>query len=105
MLLRTSPFRRRHVTHVDGAKVEDDGVTLVEQISLGGRHAAAVDTCTIAGDEGLPTESNIAEIKEMIIFRPVQNNELFVNLYWGCWWWWRQAVDHRIHLQLYICNQ
>jgi hypothetical protein len=40
----------------------------------------------------------------MIIFRPVENDELFVNLYWVCWWW-RQVVDHRIHLWAYMYNQ
>jgi hypothetical protein len=75
MLIRTSPCGWRHVAHIYGAKVEDDGVALVQQISICCRHAAG-----IAGTERFPTESNISEIREMIIFRPIQNDEFSVTL-------------------------
>ncbi len=69
--MRTPPCRWRHVAYIDGAKVENDGVAFVQQISICCRHTAAVDTHTIAGAERFSTESYISEIREMIVLRPV----------------------------------
>ena len=75
MLIRTPPCGWRHIAHIDGAKVEDDGVALVQQISICCRHTAG-----IAGAERFPTESYISEIREMIVLRPIQDDEFSVIL-------------------------
>ena len=75
MFMRTSPCRWRHVAYIDGTKVEDDGVALVQQISICCRHAAG-----IAGAERFSTESYIPEIREMIVLRPIQDDEFSVIL-------------------------
>ena len=81
MLMWTPPCWWRHVANVDGAKVENDGVAFVQQIPICCRHAAGVDSDTIAGGERFSAESGISEIKEMVVFCPVKDDKLSVTLH------------------------
>ncbi len=83
MLVGTPPGRRGHVAQIEASKVEHDGVALVEQISIGCHHAVvAIDTEALAMGEWLPAEPRVGEINEMVERRPVQDNNLFITLYW-----------------------